>query len=335
MVKEKSYRALQVTESEEGFKQEVMELPLDGLPPGEVLLKVEYSSLNYKDALSATGNRGVTKKYPHTPGIDAAGTVVESAAPEIAPGTDAIVTGYDLGMNTPGGWGEYVRVPAGWVVPLPEGLGLRESMALGTAGLTAGLSVLKLLDHGATPADGEVLVTGATGGVGSLAVAVLAKLGFAVTALSGKPAAASLLRPLGARNVLPRDGIGTPPDRPLVSARFAHAVDTVGGEVLAHALKAIKYGGGVACCGMVASHELTTSVFPFILRGVSLFGIDSAQCPMETRVEVWRRFSGEWKLPVLDGITREIGLEDLEGAIQGMLAGKARGRTVVRVGGEG
>jgi alcohol dehydrogenase len=310
MGKEQTYRAMEVRESDGGFEQEVRELPLDALLAGEVLFKVRYSSLNYKDALSATGNRGVTKKFPHTPGIDAAGTVVESEAASIATGTEAIVTSYDLGMNTPGGWGEYIRIPAGWVVPLPAGLGLRESMALGTAGLTAGLSVLRLLDNGATPGDGEVLVTGSTGGVGSVAVALLAKLGFSVAA-------------------------ATPAGRPLVSTRFAHAVDTVGGEPLAHILKAIKYGGGVACCGMAASHEFTSSVFPFSLRGVSLYGIDSAECPMERRLDVWQRFAGEWKLPVLDDITKEIGLEELKDAVRDILAGKARGRTVVRVGGEG
>jgi putative YhdH/YhfP family quinone oxidoreductase len=335
MAKERTYRALEVRESEGGFEQEVRELPLDALPEGEVLLRVRYSSLNYKDALSATGNRGVTKEYPHTPGIDAAGTVVESGAASIAPGIDAIVTSYDLGMNTPGGWGEYVRVPAAWVVPLPDGLGLKESMALGTAGLTAGLSVLRLLENGAAPEDGEMLVTGTTGGVGSVAVALLSKLGFSVAAVSGKTDASDMLTPLGAHAVFSREDIATPSGRPLVSTRFAHAVDTVGGEPLTHILKAIRYGGGVACCGMVASTEFTSSVFPFILRGVSLYGIDSAQCPMEKRLDVWRRFAGEWKLPVLEHITKEIGLEGLKDAVRDMLAGRTRGRTVVRVLGEG
>jgi putative YhdH/YhfP family quinone oxidoreductase len=335
MAKERTYRALEVRESEGGFEQEVRELPLDALPEGEVLLRVRYSSLNYKDALSATGNRGVTKEYPHTPGIDAAGTVVESGAASIAPGIDAIVTSYDLGMNTPGGWGEYVRVPAAWVVPLPDGLGLKESMALGTAGLTAGLSVLRLLENGAAPEDGEMLVTGTTGGVGSVAVALLSKLGFSVAAVSGKTDASDMLTPLGAHAVFSREDIATPSGRPLVSTRFAHAVDTVGGEPLTHILKAIRYGGGVACCGMVASHEFTSSVFPFILRGVSLYGIDSAECPMDRRLDVWRRFAGEWKLPVLEHITKEIGLEGLKDAVRDMLAGRTRGRTVVRVLGEG
>jgi acrylyl-CoA reductase (NADPH) len=279
-----SFQALVVRETADGeFTRQIEERALADLPDGEVLVCVHYSSLNYKDALSASGHKDVTRSYPHTPGIDAAGVVEESVAAEFRPGDPVIVTSYDLGMNTPGGWGQYIRVPAAWVVPLPQDLTLRESMIYGTAGFTAALSVHRLEAHGLAPDAGEVLVTGATGGVGSLAVAILARAGYQVVAASGKADAGPFLRDLGAAEVVDREAVRDDSGRPLLRGRWAGAVDTVGGEYLATALKSTQYGGAVACCGLVASADLPTTVYPFILRGVSLLGVDSQACPMDTR----------------------------------------------------
>ncbi len=330
---EKTFRALVVREVEKNrFSRSIEERTTDDLPAGDVLIRVRYSSLNYKDALSASGNRGVTRAYPHTPGIDAAGEVVQSASPDFQPGESVLVTGYDLGMNTAGGFGQYIRVPAGWVVRLPAGLSLRESMIYGTAGFTASLSVAELEKGGLTPGAGEVLVTGATGGVGSLAVAILAHIGFSVVALSGKPDAADYLKKLGAAAVLPREEGRDDSSRPLLKGRWAGVVDTVGGAYLATALKTTRQRAVVTCCGLVASPTLETTVFPFILRGVRLIGIDSASCPSPRRLEIWQKIAGPWKLDNLDLMAAEISLEDLDGQIEEMLRGNARGRKIVRVG---
>jgi putative YhdH/YhfP family quinone oxidoreductase len=329
-LKEKTFDALVVHETEDGqFERRIEERTLADLPGGEVLVRVHYSSLNYKDALSATGHRGVTRSYPHTPGIDAAGVVEESAVDAFRPGDEVIVTSYDLGMNTPGGWGQYVRVPAGWVVPLPRGLSLRESMIYGTAGFTAGLSVLKLVEHGLEPADGPVLVTGATGGVGSLAVGILARAGYRVAAATGKPGEEEFLRDLGAAEVIPRDEVRDESGRPLLKGRWAGAVDTVGGEYLATILKSLDYGRAATCCGLVASADLPTTVYPFILRGVSLLGIDSQACPMDRRQRVWQKLAGAWKLAPLERLATERALETLEPEIDRILQGQQRGRIVV------
>lgn len=301
------------------------------LPPGEVLIKVAWSSLNYKDALSATGNPGVTKQFPHTPGIDAAGTVVDSSDPRFTAGQQVLVTGYDLGMNTSGGFGQYIRVPAAWVVALPTGLSLRESMVLGTAGFTAALSVQKLITQGVTPDQGDILVTGASGGVGSVAVALLAKTGYRVVASSGKQQQAAMLQELGAVEIITRAELLQGAERPLLKERWAGAVDVVGGETLAAVLKSTRYGGTVTCCGLVGSAELPVNVFPFILRGVSLLGVDSVQCPMAPRLAIWQKLAGEWRLDNLAPASHELGLNDLEEAIQRMLRGESQGRTVVRL----
>jgi acrylyl-CoA reductase (NADPH) len=287
--------------------------------------------LNYKDALSATGHRGVTRHYPHTPGIDAAGVVVESAAEAFQPREPVIVTSYDLGMNTSGGWGQYVRVPAAWAVPLPEGLSLYEAMIYGTAGFTAGLAVLKLQAHGLRPEEGEVLVTGATGGVGSLAVGILARGGYRVIAATGKLEQEAYLRDLGAVEILPRTEVQDDSGRPLLSGRWAGAVDVVGGEHLASVLKATAYGGAVASCGLVASAELPTTVYPFILRAVSLLGVDSQNCPMEVRRQVWDNLAGPWKLPQLGRVATERRLDTLEPEIERILQGQQQGRIVVKL----
>ncbi|TKB09108.1 YhdH/YhfP family quinone oxidoreductase [Desulforhopalus sp. IMCC35007] len=325
----KTFRAMVVTEEEDGtFSRAIKDRPLDSLGDGEVLVKVIYSSLNYKDALSATGNKGVTKKYPHTPGVDAAGIVEESSVDTISPGSEVIVTSYDLGMNTPGGYGGYIRVPASWVVPLPKGLSLKESMILGTAGLTAGMSVAALVEHVA-PDMGRILVTGASGGVGSLTVAILAKLGYSVTAVSGKVSAGDFLKKLGAGEVIDRKTAAEGYDRPLLKSLWAGVVDTVGGEILVAAIKSTQPLGVVTCCGNVASPELPLNVFPFILRGVSLVGIDSQNCPLGHRKEVWHKLALDWKITHLEEIGRQISLEDLGAEIGFILNGKQKGRVVV------
>ncbi|MCF8053589.1 MAG: YhdH/YhfP family quinone oxidoreductase [Desulfobacterales bacterium] len=332
MTEERTFKAIVVAEDENGrYTRSISKRSIQDLPAGEVLVQVRYSSLNYKDLLSATGNKGVTRKYPHTPGIDAAGLVVESSGGEFKAGDEVIVTSYDLGMNTDGGFGQYIRVPAAWVVPLPNGLSLRESMAYGTAGFTAGLSILRLMEHGIGPDDGNILVSGATGGVGSLSVSILSRLGYRVTAVSGRTDAADFLQSLGAAEVIGVKEASDDSGRPLLKGRWAGSVDTVGGEILATTLKSTHLHGAVACCGNVASAELPINVFPFILRGVTLYGIDSQNCPMPARRKVWERLAGEWKIDHAEGLVTEIGLQELDGAIQKMKERRHRGRTIVRL----
>lgn len=324
------FRALQVQEQSDGaFRRSIVTRATDDLPPGDVLVRVLYSSLNYKDALSATGNKGVTRKYPHTPGIDAAGIVEESASPDFGPGDTVVVIGYDLGMNTPGGYGEYIRVPAGWVAKLPLPMNAYESMMLGTAGFTAAMAVEALQWHEVMSHQGEILVTGATGGVGSIAVALLAQLGYDVVAVTGKPQEESFLKALGAKTVAPRDELLDGSGKVLLRERWAGVIDTVGGPLLASALKAVRIGGSVAACGNVASPQLETTVFPFILRGVNLLGIDSANYPIERRRALWQKLAGEWRLDVLESLAREVPLDQLDREIERILQGKLTGRVVV------
>ena len=324
-----TYRALVVEETaQHTFTREVKECSADTLPPGEVTVRVKYSSLNYKDALSATGNKGVTRKYPHTPGIDGAGIVEESTSQGFKQGDSVIVTSYDLGMNTPGGFGQYIRVPAAWVLHLPLGLTLKESMIFGTAGLTAGMSVYKLADT-VKPDHGDILVTGVTGGVGSIAAAILAKLGYNVVGVSGKHDADAFLMNLGVRDIISREDVTMHSERPMLKTRWAGVVDTVGGEILAAAIKATHPLGVITCCGNVASADLPLNVFPFILRGVMLIGIDSQNCPMKLREKVWGRLAGEWKIDKLADLHKEIPLEALSEHVDLILNGQLRGRTVV------
>lgn len=330
---ELTYSCLLVEETEPGtFTRSVAARSLDDLPEGDLLIKVHYSSLNYKDALSATGNKGVSRKFPHTPGIDAAGEVVKCETAKFLPGDEVIVTGYDLGMNTPGGFGQYIRIPSSWALRLPDGLTLKESMALGTAGFTAALCVLGLQNGGIRPGDGDVLVTGATGGVGSIAVSILAKAGYRVVAATGKSSETDLLKSLGATEVVGREEVIDSEGRPMLKERWAGAVDVVGGDTLASIVKATRYGGVVTCCGLVGSVDLAMNVFPFILRGVSLIGIDSVQVPMETRLPVWERLATEWKLDQLEGLVTECTIQELESKIQDILKGQLKGRTVVKLG---
>ncbi len=326
------FSALQAREVAPGsFEQTLVERDTADLPAGELLIRVSYSSLNYKDALSASGNRGVTRQFPHTPGIDAAGLVVESAVGEFAVGDEVIVTGYDLGMNTPGGFGQYIRVPAAWAIKRPQGLSLRQAMLLGTAGLTAALCVDKLERAGLRPDAGPILVTGATGGVGSIAVALLSKLGYQVAAATGKPEQEDFLRRLGAQSIVARSELQEGAGKPLLKERWAGAVDTVGGEILFNVLKALRYGGSAACCGLRAGIQFNASVLPFILRGVNLLGVDSVELPLVVKASMWDKLSLQWKLD-LSSLEREVGLSDLPEAIGQMLAGKLSGRVLVALG---
>ncbi|MEW6334573.1 MAG: YhdH/YhfP family quinone oxidoreductase [Thermodesulfobacteriota bacterium] len=323
-----SFVAYQVSREGEGFRGRVVRLPIASLPPGDLLIKVDHSSLNYKDALSATGNPGVTRKYPHIPGIDAAGVVAESTTASFRPGDPVLVTGYDLGMDTDGGYAQYCRIPAEWAVPLPEGLDLRESMILGTAGFTAALGIRHMLHDGLSPEKGPVLVTGASGGVGSVAVSILAKLGFQVTAASD-PAQADYLRQIGAADVIDRETLNTDSPKAMLKELWAGAYDTVGGKTLENVIKSVRYLGVIANCGMVGGGAIATSVFPFILRGIKLLGTDSVQCPMDVRLDVWRNLAGPWKPADLERLVRTITLDDLDDAIQLILKGKSTGRTLV------
>lgn len=328
-----SFRALVVTVNEKDqVNRQIQQREIDDLSPGEVLIRVAYSSLNYKDALSASGHRGVTRNYPHTPGIDAAGVVESCTCNDFQTGEAVLVTGYDLGMDTDGGFGEFIRVPADWVVRLPQGLSLRESMLLGTAGFTAGLSINKFVQNNISPDAGEILVTGATGGVGSLAVAMLAKLGYRVVAATGKMDQASFLTQLGATRVISRDEVDDTSGRPLLKGRWVGVVDTVGGNILSTAIRSTQLEGTVTTCGNVASVKLETTVFPFIIRGVSLLGINSATCPGPRRLKIWHRLATDWKPACLADISRECSLEQLEPEIERILRGEQVGRVLVKLG---
>ena len=326
------FKALLVSETaDKKFVPQIVTRELNDLPAGEVLVRVSYSSLNYKDALSASGNRGVTRNYPHTPGIDAAGVVEQSSSSDFAVGDEVIVTGYDLGMNTAGGFSQYIRVPAAWLIPRPEGLSLRESMLLGTAGLTAALCVEKLLHNGLRPDAGPVLVTGATGGVGSIAVALLSKLGFRVAAATGKAEQAEFLRHLGAQEIVTRQELQEGVDKPMLKERWGGAVDTVGGDILFNVVKSLRYGSSVACCGLTAGIGFNASVLPFILRDVNLLGVDSVELPLTAKAAMWAKLAGAWKLENLEQLASEISLDALPEAIQQMLQSKVAGRFLLNL----
>ena len=330
-VTDERFRALVVTEVEpQKFVRRIETRSTADLPSGDLLIRVHYSSLNYKDALSASGHRGVTRQYPHTPGVDAAGVIAASDSGEFAVGEEVVVIGYDLGMNTPGGFGEFIRVPADWAVKLPVTLTAREAMSYGMAGFTAAMCVDKIVAHGVEPAHGEVLVTGATGGVGSFAVGMLAQLGYPVVAATGKVSeAGDYLRELGARSLISRAEATDDGDRPLLKRRWAAVLDSVGGEMLASALKATQRGAAVAVCGLAASPALNTTVLPFILRGVTLYGVDAVEIPIEERRRIWQLIAGDWKLHSLDKLTREVSLAELDPEIDRILKGGQTGRVLV------
>lgn len=298
----------------------------NALQEGEVLVKVSHSSLNYKDALSASGNKGVTRSFPHTPGIDAAGQVVETSDTSFKKGDQVLLTGYDLGMNTDGGFGEYIQVPSRWIVGMPATWDARTSMVYGTAGLTAGLCVQKLLQMGATPDQGKVAVNGASGSVGTVAVEILFNLGFQVVAISSKDP--DMLKTLGATEVMGREVLEAS-KKPMVKPEFANAVDTVGGSPLAELLKRIQPSGSVACCGLVAGLQLETTVLPFILRGVNLLGVDSVEIPLQDKEKVWANLASEWACPKTEKAARDIGRHELDACLKAFLHGDSFGKIVL------
>ena len=325
------FKALVSSEIDKKFISKVKTRKIEDLPEGKVLIKVNFSSLNYKDALSANGNKGVSRNYPHTPGIDAAGIVEFSEVDRYKKGDEVIVTGYDLGMNTSGGFSQFIRVPEEWVVLKPAEISLSESMALGTAGLTAGLCVRKLLNHGIKPEMGKVFVTGATGGVGIVAMMLLSKLGFAVTANTGKMDSKEFLMEYGASEVASRQDFDQKLLSPLQKSIFVGGVDAVGGDVLSNLLCSTSQRAAIACCGMVNGTDLNTSIFPFILRGVTLYGVDSAETELSIKEEVWKNFSNDWKLNELENNIKEIGLSDLPKEIDTILKGQQIGRIRVKI----
>ena len=327
------FRAMVVEQTTDGrFESRIQERTISDLPDGDVLVKVRYSSLNYKDALSAIGNKGVTRHYPHTPGIDAAGEVVESRSDSFKAGEAVLVGGHDMGMDTDGGFGRYVRVPADWLLHLPAGMDARQSMMYGTAGFTAGLSLYELEGAGITPESGDILVTGASGGVGSLAVGILGAAGYSVIAATGKTGASEILTRLGAAAVVDRGDVQDSSGKPLLKARFAAAIDTVGGPMLSAAIRSVRYGGAVTCCGNAASADLQLTVYPFILRALRLIGIESVACPRPLRQLVWERLAGKWRVPELSSLITEIGLDAVPGELTAMLEDRHQGRSIVCLG---
>jgi acrylyl-CoA reductase (NADPH) len=325
-----TFKALVVEKSADGkFIRHLAERSVEALPAGDVLIDVRYSSLNYKDGLSATGNPGVTRNFPHTPGIDAVGTVIDSRSASFGAGDDVIVIGFDLGMNTPGGFGQRIRVPAEWVVKRPAGLSALDSMILGTAGFTAALAIDKLEGAGMRPKQGPVLVTGATGGVGSVAVLLLAKLGYEVAAVTGKANQHGFLKSLGATEILSREALAEGTGKPLLKERWAGVVDTVGGDLLFNGVKSLRYGCSLAACGLVASPQFAATVLPFILRHVNLLGVDSVQLPLAEKARIWGKLAEPWKLERLAELKVDFSLATISGGIDRILAGDMVGRGVL------
>jgi NADPH2:quinone reductase len=322
-------RAYRVFEEEGTVRGRVVDAAIDELGAGGVVIRASYSSVNYKDALAATGGAKIIRRLPLVPGIDVSGTVESSGDARFHEGDEVLVTGYDLGVSHDGGYAEYVRVPADWVVPIPEGLSAFEVMALGTAGFTAAMSVVDLERNGLRPGGGPVVVTGATGGVGSMGVQCLAALGYDVTAVTGKDGEHDYLRSIGAKDVLPRSVV-QPATRPMDKATWAGAIDPVGGDTLAWLLRSMAYRGAVAVSGLTGGTDVRTTVIPFILRGVKLLGIDSVMCPIDERLAAWRRLATDMKPAKLGASVREIGLADLAGAFETLKSGAARGRFVVK-----
>lgn len=324
------YKAYRTIETEGGFTSEVTFLNESDLQ-GEVLVKVAYSGINYKDYLSANGNKGVTKKYPHTPGIDAAGVVVKDDTNTFNAGDEVVVMGYDLGMNTDGGFAEYIAVPVAWVLPKPKRFTLKETMQIGTSGFTAALGIMKMVQMGAKPEQGPIVVSGATGGVGTYGVQMLAKMGFEVWAVTGKADAAEMLQNLGAARVVGRDEIMAPAERPLLRPVWAGALDTVGGDVLVSLLKQCQKSGSVATCGNVGGMKLEITVLPFILNGINLLGINAADTPMEERKKIWS-FLEQWAEPsMLEATGKEISLDEVGEALADMGRQAHTGRFLIRL----
>ena len=321
------YSAYYVEEKDGTFSASISKLELEKPADGSVQIKVSHSSLNYKDALSASGNKGVTRTYPFVPGIDAAGTITDANSSQFNEGDEVIVTGYDMGMNTPGGFGEYINVPAGWVVKKPSALTSLEAMSIGTAGLTAAASALKIYES-SQESDLPVLVSGATGGVGSIGVMLMSKLGKEVSALTGKSTSTDFLKSIGASNIIMRDEYLETPAKAMERPMFSSAIDTVGGNVLSKMLPQISPHGVVACCGNVAGIEVNTTVFPFILRGITLSGIDSAESSLAFKTSIWNKFADEWNLD-LSSMIKTVTKENLQQEIDLILQGGQQGRVVL------
>ena len=326
-----SFRALVITQTDGKVASGLSMMEESQLDPGEVTIAVTHSSINYKDALAATGAGRIIRRFPCVGGIDMAGRVVSSSDARFTPGDEVLATSYDIGVSHHGGYAERARLPADWVVKLPAGLSCAEAMALGTAGFTAALAVVRMEHNGLTPASGKVIVSGATGGVGSIAVSILAGLGYQVVALTGKEAESDFLKSIGASEVMLRQSLDLTKIKPLGSETWAGAVDNLGGDVLAWMASTMKVGGTLSSIGLAASHNLHTTVMPFILRGVSLLGIDSVNCPMPQRSEVWRRLGTDMKPKGLPAMTRHIDFDDLPAAFPAYVAGQARGRVVVDI----
>ena len=316
---------------ENEFISNVQDINTPKCEENEVVIKVTYSSLNYKDALSSIGNPGVSRNFPHITGIDVAGTVFESTSPIFKVGERVLVTGYDMGMNSNGGHAQFVKIPASWVARIPDSISDKEIMTFGTAGLTAALSINELIENGIKPESGEILVTGATGGVGSIAISILSKLGYNITAISGKKDKVDFLKRIGANEVISREDFEKESKKPLLSEKYAGVIDTVGGIILANALKQVKYDGIVTCCGLTSSHELNTNVYPFILRGIRLIGIDSVECKLEKKQAAWEKLASRWKINNFNTIINEITLDEIKIAYEHLLSGKAVGRYVVKI----
>ena len=332
MSNQPTFNALVVEEDVNGnFNKSIQERSLTDLPENDLLIEVHYSSLNYKDAMSASGNKRITKHYPHTPGIDAAGVVISDKSGTFEEGQEVVVFGYDLGMDTAGGLGQIISIPADWAIECPESLTLKEAMIYGTGGLTAALSIQKLEKMGAKPSDGPVAVTGATGGVGTISIAILKHLGYKVIAFSGKPEQSEHLKALGATEVRHRDTINEIGQKPIGRELWANAIDTIGGDYLANLLKQTKAGGAVTSCGLAASHEFSMTVMPFITRAVSLLGIDSVYIPLEDKKAIWQRVATDMKLPNLESYGEEITLAQTPEYLDRFIASKTVGRYVVNV----
>lgn len=329
-----SFSALLVEKSEDGaISQKLTTLEIDQLPEGEVLVDVEYSTLNYKDGLCLTGNGGLVRNYPHVPGIDYAGVVAESSDDRYKPGDRVVLTGWRVGEVTWGGYAQKARAKADWLVPLPEGLSTKQAMAVGTAGLTAMLSVLALEKQGLKPGNGPVLVTGAAGGVGSVAVAILASLGYEVAAVTGRPETEAYLRDLGATIIVPREDIAEAPTRPLDKETWAGCIDAVGGAMLARVLTQMKYGASVAAVGLAGGAKLPATVVPFLLRGVNILGIDSVMQPFEARQAAWKRLAADLPMEKLEAMIAPATLKDLPELGAAILKGGVKGRVLVDVNG--
>ena len=328
-----TFRALEASETEGKFSLKIVEKNIADLPEGDLLIKVDFSSLNYKDAMSASGMPGVTRNYPHTPGIDAAGKVAESRVPDFKEGDEVIVTGYDLGMNTSGGFGEYIRVPSNWAVHLPKGLTAKQSMSLGTAGLTAGLSIhaLDSFREYTGLKNTKSVVSGATGGVGSISVMLLSKLGSEVTAVTGKNDQSDFLHTIGASSILSREELAETARKPIGKSLWDVGVDVASGEILSLLLTSLSPGGAIACSGLVGGPSFESSIFPFILRGNALIGIDSVEIPLKNKDHIWEHFAHDWVLEGLDKLTKEVSLDNLEVEIESILSGNQVGRVLVKI----